>query len=112
MSAFVVSGSSSDGSVAWVRAQWPARLDVREDAFQVADLVAQPRVARLRLRANAIESLLDVVAVGDDELELDRLEVVVGISLGPEAPQHCDQGVGLTELAENRRAQAWRHRRP
>ena len=41
--------------------------------LELLRLLAELRIARLRLRANPLEPLLDVVAVGDDELELELL---------------------------------------
>ena len=51
----------------------PARLDVREQGLEPVDLLLQLRVARLRLLPGPLEALLDVVAVGDEQLELERL---------------------------------------
>ena len=79
-----------------------------EEAFELGDLLSQARVAGLRLGANPVEALLDVIAVGDDELELDRLQVVGGIRLRAEVVQHGDQGVRLAQLAEDGRAQTGR----
>jgi hypothetical protein len=81
---------------------------VREDALQLGGLVAYARIAALRHRPHPLEALLDVVAVGDDELEPDRLEVVRRIRVRTEASQHCEQRVGLPQLAENGRAQTGR----
>ena len=66
-----------------------------EQTFELGDLLAEARVAGLRLGANPVEALLDVIAVGDDELELDRLQVVGGIGLRAEVVQHGDQCVRL-----------------
>ena len=76
-----------------------------EEPLQLDNLVAQPRVAGLRQRTYALEALLDVVAVGDDQLELDRLEVVLRVGLRAEAAQHGDERIGLAQLAEDGRAQ-------
>ena len=70
------------GSV--VGAQGLACLDVGEDALELRDLVTQSRIAGFRLRADPLEPFFDVVAIRDDELELERLEIPVGVGLGPE----------------------------
>ena len=85
-----------------------AGLDVGEDALELLRLFAELRIARFRLRTNPLEPLLDVVAVGDDELELELLLVAVGIGIGIEVREHGDQRIGLPELAENGGAQSRR----
>ena len=70
-----------------VRAERPAGLDVREDALELRNLVAQSRISGLRLRSHPFEPFLDIVAVCDDELELECLEIPVGVGLGPEAAE-------------------------
>ena len=74
--AFVVSGSSSGGSSLPVVGERPAALDVREQPLEVFRLLAELRVARLRLLAHALEAPLDMVAVGDEQLELELLDLV------------------------------------
>src|SRR5215216_2512076 len=56
-------------------AQRPLFVDVREQPLEVRDLGAQLRAARLRVFANALEPARDVVAVGDEQLEVERLEL-------------------------------------
>ena len=60
-------------------AQRVARIEVGEQRLQLLDLLAQPRVARLRLLLDPLQPPLDVVAVGDEQLELERLQVAGGI---------------------------------
>ena len=50
-------------------------VDVREHLAELLDLDAELRVARLRLLLDPLEPPLDVVAVGDEQLELQVLEV-------------------------------------
>src|SRR5581483_3273690 len=52
-----------------------ARVDVREDPLQLVDLRTQLRITRLRLLLDPVEAPLDVVAVGDEQLEPEVLEV-------------------------------------
>src|SRR5205807_8812083 len=54
----------------------PARLQVREEPLELRRLAPQRRVARLRLLAHPLEAPLDMVAVGDEQLEAQRLEIV------------------------------------
>ena len=53
--------------------------------------------------AHPLEPPLDVVAVGDEQLELERLEVSVGIGSGREAVRDGQQRVDLTQVAEQLR---------
>ena len=62
----------------------PAAVDVREQRLEARDLLPQLRVTRLRLLARPLEPLLDVVAVGDEQLELQRLQVGGGLGAGRE----------------------------
>ena len=49
-----------------------------------------------------------MVPVGDDELELDRLQVVGGIRFRAERSEHREQRVRLAELTEDGSAQSRR----
>src|SRR5205823_2650008 len=60
-------------------AQRTAGVQVCEYLLQLAGLCPQRGVTRLRLLGHALETPLDVVAVGDEELELEPLEVTLGI---------------------------------
>src|SRR5439155_19317558 len=59
-----------------------AGVDVREDVPERLRFGTQLRVARLRLLLDALEPALDVVAVGDEQLELERLELAARARVG------------------------------
>ena len=84
----------------------PAGVDVREHLLQLLELAADLRVTGLRLLLDALEPALDVVAVGDEQLELERLEIVVRRRVRAEAAQHHEQRVDLPEVPELRCARA------
>ena len=94
------------GQLAGVVDQRAARVDMSQDPRQLLDLGANLRVARLRLFGDALEPALDVVAIGDQQLQRERLEVTCGIGVRPEAAQHDEQGVDLPQVAELRLAGA------
>ena len=81
-------------------------VDVREHLAELLDLDAQLRVARLRLLLDALQPLLDVVAVGDEQLQLQVLEVARRIGVGREAVDDDEQRVHLAQVPEQRRAGA------
>src|SRR6476646_10721857 len=54
-----------------------ARLDVGEQSLERDDLVPELRVTGLRLLAHALEPPLDVVAVGDEQLETELLDLIL-----------------------------------
>ena len=72
-------------------AQRLAGVQPLEHALQVGSLLAQLRVARLRLLAHALEAALDMVAVGDQQLQLEPLEVALRIGAAPRSrrPPPC-----------------------
>ena len=72
-------------------AQRPAGVQPLEHALQLGDLLAQLRVARLGLLADALEAALDVVAVGDQQLQLEPLEIAVRIGDRREAVHDLEQ---------------------
>ncbi len=74
-----------------------------EQPLQLLRLPLQLRVAGLRLLRNALEAPLDMVAVGDEQLELQRLEVVRRDARAGEAVEHDEQRVDLAQVAEQRR---------
>ena len=76
---------------------------MREQLLEELDLLAQLHVTGLRLLRDAFEPLLDVVAVGDEQLELQRLEIVGGNLRAGEAVEHDEQRVDLPKVAEQRR---------
>src|ERR671922_2221348 len=77
-----------------------ARVEVREQAVELLDLAFQLRVAGLRLLGDALEPALDVVAVGDEQLELQRLEIVRGHAGAGEAVEHDEQRVDLAQVPQ------------
>ena len=83
---------------------------MREQPLEVGHLDLEPRVSRLRLLPDAFEAPLDVVAVGDEELELQRLEVVRRNARAREPVEDDKQGVDLAQIAEQLRA-PYRERR-
>ena len=54
-----------------------AFVEVREQPLELLHLAAERRVARLRLLRDPLEPPLDVVPVGDEQLELERLQVAL-----------------------------------
>ena len=73
---------------------------MREQPLERIRFLLQIRVARLRLLRDALEPALDVVAVGDEQLEPQRLEVVVRNVRAGEAVEHDEQRVDLTQVPE------------
>ena len=65
------------GQLARVVDERAAPVDVREHLAQLLELGAQLRVAGLRLLLDALEPPFDMVAVGDEQLELERLEIAM-----------------------------------
>ena len=83
-----------------------AGVDVRQHVRELVDLGAQACVARLRLLRHTLEPSLDVIAVGDEQLEAERLEIAVRIRVRPEAAQDDEQRVDLAQVSELRVAAA------
>ena len=81
-----------------------AFVEVREQSLRQLSLLALRSIAGLRLLAHALEPPIDVLAVGDDQLEPKRLEIACRVGFLGEAVQHREQCIGLTELARNLRA--------
>ena len=79
-------------------------VEVREQPLGQLGLLPLRAIARLRLLAHALETPIDVLAVGDDQLETERLEVGGGIGILGEAVEHREQRIGLAKLAGNLRA--------
>ena len=104
MSGFVVSGSSSDGSSPVHSESGCPSSRCASSRSVSSSLLPLRAIARLRLLADALEPPVDVLAVGDDELEAERLEVGGGIGLVGEAVEHGEERIGLTKLAGNLRA--------
>ena len=102
-SGFVVSGSSSGGSSSVHSAIVLPASRCASSRSSCSTSCLQLRVARLRLLRDALEPPLDVVAVGDEQLELQRLEVVGRHPRAGEAVEHDEQRVDLPQVAEQRR---------
>ena len=107
-SGLVVSGSSSAGQLARIARRAACRPSTAARTSRSSlDLGAQLRVARLRLLVDPLEPRLDVVAVGDEQLELERPRAAAaGSAPGREAVEHGEQRVDLAQVAEQRRARS------
>ena len=77
---------------------------MREQRLERRGLRPQPRITRLRLRTDALEPCFHVVAVRDQQLQLELLEVAGGIGSGREAVGDAQEGVDAAEVAEQRSA--------
>ena len=68
---------------------------MREQSLGQLDLLALRPIAGLRLLPHSLEPALDVVAVGDDELEAEGLQV--GCRIGPlrEPVEHGEERIRL-----------------
>ena len=111
MSGFVVSGSSSEGSSPrHSESGLPASRCASSRSVELDLLTLRP-VARLRLLAHPLEPPLDVVAIGDDQLEPERLEVGCRIGVLREPVENGEERVRLPELARDLGASRERRRR-
>jgi hypothetical protein len=79
---------------------------MREQRLELGDLRPERRVARLRLLRHALEPPLHVVAVRDEELELQRLEIRRRIARAGPAVEHGEQRVDLAQVPEQCRARS------
>ena len=77
---------------------------MRQDPLELGDLLLQLLLARLGLFGDALEPPLDVIAVGDQQLEPQRLEIVGGIARAGEAVEDNEERVHLA--ADSRAAPA------
>ena len=103
---FVVSGSSASGQLAGPVGDRPAAVQVVEQLREQLHLCARGRVAGLRLLRHALVAALDVIAVCDEQLELERLEVVVRCRPVREPVEDGEDRVDLPEVAEQLRTGA------
>ena len=99
-------------------------VEVCEQPLGQLDLLPLGPVSRLRLLADPLEAPLDVLAVGDDQLEPERLEIGGRIGVLRETVEDREERVGLPELAgdlctagyvddaDRRRSDLLRRRRP
>jgi hypothetical protein len=81
-------------------AEGPTGVEVGEQLLELCGLGAQARVAGFRLLCNAFEAPLHVVAVGDEQLELQVLEVALRIGAWRESVDDGENRVRLAEVAE------------
>ena len=70
-----------------------AVVEVREQALRELELLPLGAIAGLRLLADALEAAIDVLAVGDDQLQPQRLEVGGGIRAVREAVEDGEQRI-------------------
>src|SRR3954447_5796940 len=78
-----------------------------EGALQLPELGAKTRVTGLRLLLDALEAPLDVIAVGNEKLEPQRLQVVCGITGTRPVVQNGEQSINLAQVAEKLSARSW-----
>ena len=74
-------------------------IDVCEQTLELRDLDLQLRLAGLRLLRDAFESALDVVAVGHENLEPERFEIVRGNARARKAVEDDEQCVDLAQVS-------------
>jgi hypothetical protein len=89
-----------------VGAQRATALEMREHAFELSDLLLERRLTGLCLRADALQPLLDVIAVGDEQLEFERLEVGARVGFRAERVDDGEQRVDLAQCTQQRGARA------
>ena len=75
-----------------------------EQTFRQLGLLSLRAIARLRLLAHTVETPVDVLAVGHDQLEPKRLEVAGGIGTVRVAVEDGEQRVRLSKLARDLRS--------
>ena len=78
----------------------PPRVEVSEERLELSELGTLRRLARLRFLRDPLVAALDVVAVGDEQLELQGLEVVLGGRSVREAVEHREDRVDLAKVPE------------
>ena len=86
--------------------QRAAGVEMCEQRLQLGHLRPQRRIAGFRLLRHAFEPSLDVIAIRDEQLELQRLEIGRRLARARPAVQHGEQRVDLPEVPEQRRARA------
>ena len=74
---------------------------MREHRLEQRGFLPRRRVSRLRVLAHLLQPALDVVAIGDDHLQLQGLEIARGIGVLREPVDDGQQRVGLPEPAGN-----------
>ena len=73
---------------------------MRKQLLELLHFLPQLHVTRLRLLLDALEPALDVIAVCNEQLELQRLEVVIRNTRTGEAIEHDEERVDLTQIPE------------
>ena len=73
---------------------------MRQHPFELGHFLLQLLLARLRLLRDSLEPALDVIPVGDQELEAQCLQVVRGHAGAREAVEDDEQRVHLTQIPE------------
>ena len=89
-------------------------VELGRDQLEGGELGGGALLASAGALAHALQAALDLLAVGDGQLEVnrlgvgDRVDAVLGVGhLGVgEGAHHVDEGVGLAQLAERRAAEA------
>ena len=79
-------------------------VEVREELLGQLGFLPLRAIPRLRLFTHAVETPVDVLAVGDDQLEAERLEVGAGIGFLGETVEHREERISLAKLAGDLRA--------
>ena len=77
-----------------------------EHALELRRFLLQLQLTRLGLFRHAVQPALDVVAIGDEQLEPKCLEIVRRDARAREAVQHDEERVHLTQVAEQLRTGA------
>src|SRR5207244_4946622 len=86
--------------------QRPSRVEVREQALELRRLGLETGISGLRLLRHAFEPPLDVVAVRDEQLELERLEVIGGNARAGKAVENHQKRIHLAQVPEELRTRS------
>jgi hypothetical protein len=89
------------GNLAAPLREWPAVVQVGQQPLGCLGLLPLRPVPRLRLLAHALQPAVDVLAIGHDQLEAERLEVGRGVGVLREAVEDREQRIGLAELTRD-----------
>ena len=92
--------------LARVVAEGTAGVEMGEQQLERPHLRPQPQITRLRLRTNALEPRLHMVAVRHEQLQLELLEVAGGVGARREAVGRAQERVDTPEVPEQRGADA------
>ena len=86
-------------------------VEVGDQLLELVHLRRELRIARLRLLRDPLEPSLDVLAVGHEQLEAERDEIVVRIGVRREPVEDEQERVDLAQVAEQRGARCRERRR-